>query len=133
MIDPEKQNFEKFNLFFSLSGIYLGLIIECKLMGTHIYYFGNENSLKINIIRVIICFIIGLPTLQGILISKNNNPYLYVVIFKNIMPAWFGNLYLYAFTKWISLKLGFLNTRKPKEGEDPVYQIKFNDVQTKSK
>jgi hypothetical protein len=96
-------------------------------MGTHIYYFGNESSLKIKIIKLTICFIIGLPTLQGILISKNNNPYLYVVIFKNIMPAWFGNFYMYALTKWISLKLGFLNTRKPNDGEDPIYQINFND------
>ena len=52
---------------------------------------------------------------------------MYVVIFKNIMPAWFGNFYMYAFTKWISMKFGFLNMRKPKEGEDPIYQIISND------
>ena len=87
----------------------MGLIVECKLMGTHIYYYANDTSLKIQLIKFAVCFIIGLPTLQGLLISKHNNPYLYVVIFKNIMPAWLGNFYMYAFTKWISSKFGLIN------------------------
>lgn len=72
-------------------------------------------------IKLAVCFIIALPLLSGLLISKHNNPYLYVVIFKNIMPAWLGNFYMYAFTKWISLKLGFINQRMPKDGDDPIY------------
>jgi len=39
--DPELHNFEKFNLCFSIIGVYLGVIVEQKYMGTHIYPYWN--------------------------------------------------------------------------------------------
>lgn len=39
--DPELHNFERFNLCFSIIGVYLGVIVEQKYMGTHIYPYWN--------------------------------------------------------------------------------------------
>lgn len=37
VIDPELYNFEKFINFISIFGIYFGILIEQKYLGTHIY------------------------------------------------------------------------------------------------
>ena len=43
------------------------------------------------------------------LISKEN-PFLYVLFFKTILPVFFGNFYAFSFFKWSVIKLGLANT-----------------------
>ena len=115
--DPELQNFEKFNLAFAVVGIYLGVILEQKYMGTHIYPCYYDTSVCTSITRMLVCFAVGSPLVSGVLISKNN-PYLYVVIFRNILPPTLGSLYLFGCSKWVALKFGLINKRKPNDEDD---------------
>ena len=74
------------------------------------------------LVRIVINLVIAAPFMSGMLIDKQNNPYLYVVVFRNILPTTIGNFYLFGLCNWISLKLGLINTRQPTE-EDDFYRV----------
>ncbi len=80
-------------------------------MGTGKYKSANETSIFLGLSRILICFICGWPTITGLFISKKNKyGYLFVVIFKEIIPPTLGNFYMFSVTKAIYLKLGLINT-----------------------
>lgn len=108
----------------SIVGVYIGLIVESRYFGTHIYQDYYKTPRRVTIIRVIAFFIIGVPSISGILISKHNNPYWYVVIFRNMMPPTLGNLYLFGAMKYISMKIGLINTKVTPMPQDKATKIK---------
>jgi len=57
------------------------------------------------------------------LIDKTKHSYLFVMVFKNVMPATLGNFQMFAFAKWISLKLGLINTKRASPEDDTIALI----------
>ena len=90
--DPELYNFEKFLVVFSIIGVYLGIIVEQKYTGTHIYPMWNQVSF---VKQIAICLFtfwpIVFPMLPYLLIDKKKHSYVFVMIFKKILPPLLGN------------------------------------------
>ncbi len=81
-------------------------------MGIVQYKFAHETSICKSVLRILVCFICGWPTIAGLLISKKNKyGYLFVVIFREITPPTLGNFYMFSVTKAICLRLGLINTK----------------------
>ena len=108
----------------SVVGVYIGLIIESQYFGTHIYRDYYKTSWTITFLRAVVCFAIGFPLMSGVLISKHNNPYWYVVIFRGIVPPTMGNLYLFGACKYVSMKLGMSNNKVTPMAQETATKIK---------
>jgi hypothetical protein len=73
-------------------------------MGTTQFKFSNETSICKGLMRILVCFIFGWPTIVGLFISKKNKyGYLFVVIFREIIPPTLANFYMFSVTKVIYL------------------------------
>lgn len=51
-------------------------------------------------------------------INRSKHSYLFVMVFKNIMPVVAGNLHLFGLTKWLALKTGIINKNAKKIDTD---------------
>ena len=112
----ETENFVRFNLGATIVGSYLGVIVEQRFMDTAKYIKFNQTSVCMTVFRVIIGFIIALPILSPIVLTpKTGIHWTTKVLWKTVIPIGFGNFYLYGFNKYISLKLGMINTTTEEE------------------
>lgn len=108
--DPEVQNFEKFNLSMCFIGGYLGIIFEQRYLETSNYPYFFKTPLHITLIRIIVTFILGTPTVALMFIIPKTMPFWVTLTCRYIIPAVLGNFYLFGCSKWISYKLGLINT-----------------------
>lgn len=107
----ETENFVRFNLAATIVGSYLGVIVEQRYMGTAKYTKFNQTSFLTTITRTVIGFTIALPILSPIVLTpKTGIHWTTKVLCKTVIPIGCGNFYLYGFSKYISLKLGLINT-----------------------
>lgn len=60
-------------------------------------------------LRLIICFTIGIPFIILLVIVPKKSPYWVVLIFRTIVPAFMGNFYLFGLSKKVSFKVGLAN------------------------
>lgn len=80
--------------------------------------------------RYFYCFIIGVvPITAGLFVSKKHS-FMVLLTFKYFMPTSLGALYLYGMQKWISYKLGLINTSISIESEE-LAELKGKDSGSK--
>jgi hypothetical protein len=80
-IDPETANFEKLFLSFSILGLYIGVIIDQKIMqDRHIFF--NDTSFWTSLKRLIVCNIVFAPTILPVFLISKNSSYWTVMIGK---------------------------------------------------
>ena len=120
--NPETANFQKFYLGFSLIGTYLGVIFEQKVLFTRKYPFFYDTDLITSIKRVIVCFLVGSPTLLTMFISKNN-PYWIIIIFKTWLPPTLAQFYLFGLSKSVAYFFGLCNTSEAKSDAEILYYM----------
>ena len=114
-VDPELQNFEKFNISFNLIGAMIGVYIDQLLTGDgprailkdrRFYEFNYfyRTPLLVSLKRVAICGMVNSLSLIPYFVSKHN-PFWIVLLCKSILPGFLGSIYLFGFFKYVSLKL----------------------------
>jgi len=109
--DAETENFFRFNLAFTISGAYFGVILEQKWMGTRKYVDFYKTSNFVTLKRIIVTLTLASPCLACIfLFPKKGYHWFSVMMFRTVIPVTLGNFYLFGFSKWISLKVGLINT-----------------------
>ncbi len=109
--DPELQNFEKYNISFSLIGALLGIILEQRYLDTRHYHLFYRTSFLTTLLRFLVGSIFGIIPLLPYLVSKHN-PFWIVLLCKSILPTLLGNIHVYGTQKWIAHKFGLINTDK---------------------
>lgn len=117
--DANLYNFEKFLNCLGIFGNYLGLIIEQRLMGTHVYPLWNQVSF----VNQVLLLVLTAPSLifvssGSFLIDKTKHSYPFMVIFKSILPSVLGNMQMFAITKWLALKTNLINKNGKKIDSD---------------
>lgn len=128
--DPELQNFEKYNISFSLIGALLGIILEQKFFDTRNYHLFYRTSKLTTLLRYIVGCLSGLIPISFYLVSKHN-PFWIVLLTRSILPTLLGNIHVYGGQKWITHKFGLINTEiVDKKILDKEY---FQDEETKKK
>ena len=100
-------------------GVYIGLVIEKRIMRYSYPYF-YDTSFGATVLRILLSLIIGCPI---VLIGRSLRWDSYYLFFRNIMPPFLLNIYLFGFSKWISLKFGLINKRIVSEDDDIVFYV----------
>ena len=118
-LDPNLQNIEHLNNAYCIIGVYLGIIVEQKYMGTNVYPYFFETNIIITIIRIAITAFLGTPTLFGIFISPYRS-YFFVQIFRNVLPQMLCNFYIFGLSKVIAAKFRLISKRHINEDDDVV-------------
>ena len=81
-------------------------------MGTHKYKHFNSTSKRMSLLRLVVCTIVGLPTLLGIILTPSTGIHWGTkVFFKVVFPIGLGNCYLFCCSKYVALKFGLMNER----------------------
>lgn len=91
--DAELYNFEKFLICFAVFGNYLGMIIEQKYMGTHVYPLWNQ----VGFCKQMLMLLITGPSLLlyiilQLKIDNAKHSYLFIIVCKKVCPPLLGNL-----------------------------------------
>ena len=108
--DPETENFIRFNLASTIAGTYMGLIIEQRYMGTRKYKDFNKTSLFTTLLRLLVCTLVGCPTLCGIVLCpKTGIHWMTKLLIKTVIPISLGNCYLFGFSKYVASKVNLIN------------------------
>ena len=106
-------------------GTYLGVIFEQKVMFTSKYPFFYDTDIVTSIKRIIVCTLVGLPTLMTILIS-HDNPYWIIIIFKTWLPPTLSSFYLFGLSKSVAYFFGLVNTKEARyDAELLIYMDKL--------
>jgi hypothetical protein len=108
--DPELHNFEKFNLSLCFIGGYLGIVFEQRYLVTRNFPNFYRTSIRTSLIRVIVTFILGAPTVALMFIVPKTMPFWVTLPTRYIIPSLLGNFYLFGCSKWVAYKLGLINT-----------------------
>ncbi len=107
--DPHLHNFISHHNTFTWIGAYIGLVIEAKFIETRHYYHYSKTTLRTGLARFLVSSIIGLIITSSAHISKKN-PLWIIVVAKTMLPVFLGNVYLFAFLKYLVQKLQMINT-----------------------
>ena len=122
--DPETENFIRFNLASTIAGTYMGLIIEQRYMGTRKYKEFNKTSFITTLLRLIVCTLVGCPTLCGIVLCpKTGIHWMTKLLIKTVIPISLGNCYLFGLSKYVASKANLINftiSADPDSSEDEV-------------
>ena len=110
-LDAEKDIFVRFNVALSIIGSYIGLIIEQRYIGTRKYNHFYQTSWYITLARLIVCTIVGSPTLFGMFyFPKKGFHWITTMFLRTALPMALGNCYLFAMSnilwQWINKGLG---------------------------
>eukprot|EP00347_Sterkiella_histriomuscorum_P011520 403372139 len=106
--DPELQNFEKYNISFSLIGALLGISIEQRIMGTSQFHDFFKTSPSTTFKRLIVGGSIGLGNMVPFLVSKHNSFWI-VLLCRNIVPVVFGSIHIFGLSKYFTYRFGLIN------------------------
>lgn len=80
-------------------------------MGTRKYKHFYDTKWYITLARLIICTLIGCPTLFGMfLFPKNKFHWVVTLCCRTVLPMTAGNCYLFAMSKYIGNFFGLINT-----------------------
>ena len=110
-LDAEKDIFVRFNVALSIIGSYIGLIIEQRYIGTRKYNHFYQTSWYITLARLIVCTIVGLPTLFGMFyFPKKGYHWMTTMFLRTALPMALGNCYLFAMSKFVGNKFSLINT-----------------------
>jgi len=129
-LDAEKDNFKRFNVALSIIGSYIGLILEQRYIGTRKYKHFYQTSWYITLARLIICTLVGSPTLFGMfLFPKKGYNWLITLFMRMIIPMTLGNCYLFAMSKYVGKAFCTINTSivDHTESEEDL-DIHVNDI-----
>ena len=92
-------------------GSYLGLIVEQRYMDTRKYRQFNKTSFCTTLLRVIVCTLVGSPTLVGIIATPSKGIHWATKLMcKTVIPISLGNFYLFSCSKYFALQSGLMNT-----------------------
>jgi hypothetical protein len=108
-VDPELQNFEKYNICFSLIGALIGIALEQKFSDTRNFHLYYRTGWMTTILRSFVGCLFGIIPLLPYLVSKHN-PFWIVLLCKSILPTLLGNIHVYGFQKWLAYRMGLINT-----------------------
>jgi hypothetical protein len=122
-IDPETANFEKVYISGCIIGVYLGIIIDQRVLGLSKYAYFYETDIKTSLIRLIATFIMGLPFLSTNLLSRDHS-YWVVIIVRTWGTPTFAAFYLVGLNKWLCIKLGLANTTDVVEDMSEIEYIR---------
>lgn len=115
-VDPELQNFEKFNISFSVIGAIIGVYIDQLLTGqgprallrdrkfNDFNYFYRTQPL-VSVKRILVGASLNSLCLLPYFVSKHN-PFWVVLLSKSILPGFLGSVYLFGLFKYFAFKLG---------------------------
>ena len=82
-------------------------------MGTRKFKEFNQTSMFTTFKRLLVCTMIGCPTLTGMFVCPKTGIHWCVkLLFRTVVPISLGNFYLYACSKYVGHKAGLIN---PKE------------------
>lgn len=110
-LDAEKDIFVRFNVALSIIGSYIGLIIEQRYIGTRKYNHFYQTSWYITLARLIVCTIVGSPTLFGMFyFPKKGYHWMTTMFLRTALPMALGNCYLFAMSKFVGNKFSLINT-----------------------
>ena len=110
-LDAEKDIFVRFNVALSIIGSYIGLIIEQRYIGTRKYNHFYQTSWYITLARLIVCTIVGSPTLFGMFyFPKKGFHWITTMFLRTALPMALGNCYLFAMSKFVGIKFSLINT-----------------------
>lgn len=110
-LDAEKDIFVRFNVALSIIGSYIGLIIEQRYIGTRKYNHFYQTSWYITLARLIVCTIVGSPTLFGMFyFPKKGFHWITTMFLRTALPMALGNCYLFAMSKFVGNKFSLINT-----------------------
>ena len=110
--NAETENFIRFNLATTIASAYMGLIFEQRYMGTRKYKEFNKTSSFTTLLRLLVCTFVGCPSLCGIILCpKTGIHWMTKLVFKTLIPISLGNLYLFAFSKYVAMKADLINTK----------------------
>jgi len=109
-------------MVIGILGVYLGILVEQKYMGTNKFHFWNRTGVFLHIVRFILFVILAfIPLFGHFFVLKQGRSYLFTVIFRKIMPPAFGYFYMFGLCKWIFYKLGLINERISDKNDDIVF------------
>ena len=110
-LNAEKDIFVRFNVALSIIGSYIGLIIEQRYIGTRKYNHFYQTSWYITLARLIVCTIVGSPTLFGMFyFPKKGYHWMTTMFLRTALPMALGNCYLFAMSKFVGNKFSLINT-----------------------
>ena len=110
-LDAEKDIFVRFNVALSIIGSYIGLIIEQRYISTRKYNHFYQTSWYITLARLIVCTIVGSPTLFGMFyFPKKGFHWITTMFLRTALPMALGNCYLFAMSKFVGNKFRLINT-----------------------
>ena len=79
-------------------------------MGTHIYPLWNQVPFYTQLAMLVLTSpLIFIPTMGYFAVNRSKHSYLFVQIFKMLLPPFLGNLQLFALQKWFALQTGLIN------------------------
>jgi hypothetical protein len=100
-------------------GVYIGLIIEQRCMSSAAYPYFYDTSYGITFLRILVTTIIGCP----IYLIRTEVRDSYDLYFRSILTPLFFHIYLFGFSKWVSLKFGLVNKRTLSEDDDLLFYV----------
>jgi hypothetical protein len=113
----ELENFVRFNLAFTVVGTYVGLIFEQKYMNTRQCTSFYQTSILVTILRSLMGFLIFSPILSSVFLFPKTYHWFIVLLGRTVVPVGLGNFYLFALTKWLSLKAGLAISKETSDKE----------------
>ena len=123
--DFETEVFINFNIASTIAGSYLGLIVEQRWMGTHKYKHFNKTTPFISMLRLMVCTVIGSPTLAGLFLCPSKGIHWTTkLFFKTFIPFTLGNFFLFGCTKYFALRFNLMNTQTDEDDQQQVLDVK---------
>eukprot|EP00347_Sterkiella_histriomuscorum_P018248 403346231 len=109
--DPELQNFEKYNISFSIIGAYIGVIIDQRLLNLSQFHDFFKTSASLTIKRIFLGIFVSSFCSLPFLVSKHN-PFWIVLLCRNILPVLIGSVQIFGGSKYICQQFSLINESK---------------------
>ena len=115
---------KKLTLVFSMPGCMFGIFLDCNFLktGTHSFFSGTGSLLQVALRPLVM--LVNLPFLLPLAVLSSKNPDWFVLVFKYAAPMFMSGFSMFAFTRWIFIRVGL---------GDNTLEIKDSNSQEKKK